>query len=72
MVELEEEFGSRINTSFGIGTKLTNDVGIKPPSIVMKMTMCNDQHVAKISDSPGKSMCKSDSYVEYLKKQFGM
>ena len=32
----------------------------------MKVTKCNGQDVAKISDVEGKSMCKNESYVDYL------
>jgi len=69
-IKLHEEFNGRINTSFGIGTWLTNDVGFKAPQIVLKMVECNGKPVAKISDSPGKSMCEDPDYVCYLKKQF--
>lgn len=61
----------RIKTSFGIGTNLTCDVpGVTPLNIVLKMTECNDQPVAKISDSPGKTMCRDEGYVKYLKSAF--
>ena len=39
---------------FGIGTNLTNDIGLTPLNIVMKLTRCNGQPVAKLSDSPGQ------------------
>ena len=70
--ELLEEFHETTNVVFGIGTNLTNDVGIKPLSIVMKMTLCNGQPVAKISDSPGKTMCKDEDYLAYLRKVFAI
>ncbi|MGR4069314.1 nicotinate phosphoribosyltransferase [Halomonas sp. LR3S48] len=63
----------RIRTSFGIGTNLTCDVpGVKPMNIVIKMVSCNGQPVAKISDSPGKTMSRDESYVRYLKHVFGV
>ena len=34
----------------------------------MKTTMCNGQDVAKISDMPGKGMCKNSEYVECLQR----
>jgi len=68
--ELLEEFHEKTNLVFGIGTNLTNDVGVKPISIVMKMTQCNGQPVAKISDSSGKTMCEDEAYLSYLKKVF--
>ena len=69
---LAERFRGRIRTSFGIGTNLTNDVGIKPLQLVMKMVECNGSPVAKISDSPGKGMCEDDGYLAYLKTQFNI
>lgn len=36
------------------------------------MTQCNGQPVAKISDSPEKSMCEDESYVRYLRQVFHM
>jgi len=67
-----EKFRRRINVSFGIGTNLTNDLGPKALNHVIKMTMCNEQDVAKISDSQGKTMCKNDEYVKYLKSVFNV
>jgi nicotinate phosphoribosyltransferase len=70
---LWKEFGTKIKTSFGIGTNLTNDFdGLVPLQVVIKMTRCNGQPVAKISDSSGKTMCEDQKYVEYLKSVFGI
>ena len=66
-IEITRYFKGRIITSFGIGTNLTNDVMDTPPvQIVIKMTHCQGAPVAKISDSPGKQMCKDNRYLEYL------
>src|SRR5574337_1530548 len=56
MLRLFEYFRGRSQVSFGIGTNLTNDLGYEPLSIVIKMTRCNGQPVAKISDEPTKAM----------------
>ena len=69
-IQIYKFFKGSINTSFGIGTNLSNDVGLKPLQIVIKMVTCNGLPVAKLSDSPGKTMCKSDAYVAYLKEIF--
>ena len=55
-IRLFEHFRGRMHTAFGIGTNLTNDLGYEPLQIVIKMTRCNGQPVAKISDEPSKSM----------------
>ena len=45
-------------------------VGYEPLQIVMKMTRCNGQPVAKVSDARGKTMCNDDKYLAYLKQVF--
>ena len=68
--ELHQYFKDRIRTSFGIGTNLTNDMGITPINIVLKLVECNGQPVAKLSDSPGKTMINNDTYLAYLRQVF--
>ncbi|MDR0615296.1 MAG: nicotinate phosphoribosyltransferase [Synergistaceae bacterium] len=65
-------FKGRIQTSFGIGTNLTNDTPIPALNIVMKMTSCNGQPVAKISDSPGKTTGVDPTFMAYLRQVFSM
>jgi len=67
---LFEYFRGRSQTAFGIGTNLTNDLGHEPLAIVIKMTRCNGQPVAKISDEPSKTMGYDPSYVAYLREVF--
>ncbi len=69
-IGIAQRFHGRIKTSFGIGTNLTNDLGYEPLNIVIKMTECNDQPVAKVSDSPGKTVSKDPGYLAYLKQVF--
>ena len=68
--ELHQYFKDRIKTSFGIGTNLTNDMGITPINIVLKLVECNGQPVAKLSDSPGKTVINNDTYLAYLRQVF--
>ena len=68
--ELHIMFNDSIKTSFGIGTNLTNDCGVEPLQIVIKMTRCKDQPVAKVSDSSGKTMCEDEGFINYLKETF--
>lgn len=70
-LEIFRALRGRINVSFGIGTNLTCDIpGVEPMSIVLKMTACNGQPVAKISDEPGKTHCKDPNFVAYLRHVF--
>ncbi len=73
-IELFQRFHGRCQLAFGIGTNLTNDLGDPPDhvplQIVIKMTRCNGQPVAKLSDTPGKSMCDDEKYLAYLRQVF--
>ncbi|MFX9743251.1 nicotinate phosphoribosyltransferase [Acinetobacter baumannii] len=68
--ELHQYFKDRFQVSFGIGTNLTNDMGQTPLNIVLKLVECNGQSVAKISDSPGKTMTHNDTFLAYLRQVF--
>ncbi|MCF0136029.1 MAG: nicotinate phosphoribosyltransferase [Lachnospiraceae bacterium] len=63
-----KHFKGRAKVAFGIGTYLSNDTDVAPLNIVMKTTACNGIDVAKISDTEGKGMCKSEEYVHYLQR----
>ena len=69
-IALFERFRGRCLLAFGIGTNLTNDLGYEPLQVVIKMTRCAGQPVAKLSDSPGKSMCDDEKYLAYLRQVF--
>ncbi|MCQ2521003.1 MAG: nicotinate phosphoribosyltransferase [Lachnospiraceae bacterium] len=66
--KLYRYFKDRVKVAFGIGTYISNDTEVKALNIVMKTTACNGMDVAKISDVPGKGMCKNPAYVEYLQR----
>lgn len=68
--ELHQRFKHRIKTSFGIGTSLTNDMGVTALNIVLKLVACNGQPVAKLSDSKGKTMIANETYLAYLRQVF--
>ena len=70
--ELQEYFQGRIRTMYGVGTHLTNDWDEPALQIVMKMTRCQGQPVAKLSDSPGKTMCRSENFIRYLREVFAV
>ena len=71
-LELWRYFAPHIQLGFGIGTNLTNDLGLTPLNIVMKLVRANGEPVAKISDSPGKTMCDDETYLAYLRQVFGI
>ena len=66
--QLYAHFSNKAKVAFGIGTYISNDTDVPALNIVMKTTACNGMDVAKISDTPGKGMCKNPDYVEYLKR----
>ena len=70
-LRLYRALSGRIHVSFGVGTNLTCDIpGVEPMNIVIKMIACNGQPVAKISDTPGKTQCRDENFVSYLKHVF--
>lgn len=70
---LYRHFYRRINLVFGIGTRLTCDLpGVKPLNIVIKLVECNGKPVAKLSDSPGKTICEDPAFVKALRKAFDL
>lgn len=72
-VALYRHFGQRINLIFGIGTRLTCDIPqVKPLNIVIKLVECNGKPVAKLSDSPGKTICQDKAFVRALRKAFDL
>lgn len=70
-LHLYKHFYKRINLIFGIGTCLTcNLPKVNPLNIVIKLVQCDGKPVAKLSDSPSKTICKDDNFLNYLKKVF--
>lgn len=72
-INIHKHFYGRVNVSFGIGTNLTNDFfDVTPLQIVMKIVKCNENPVAKVSDTIGKGMCEDSEYIDYVKKVFNI
>lgn len=76
--EHANQHGQGINIAFGIGTNFTNDVGVKPLNIVIKMVAAqaipdSDEWVdtVKLSDDEGKHTGHGDS-VEIAQKTLGI
>lgn len=72
VIKIYEHFRGRVQMSFGIGTNLGNDVGLKALNIVIKLVRVNGQPVAKVSDEPGKSMCEDENYLREVAKTYGI
>jgi len=59
-VKIHEYCGGRVRDAYGIGTTLTNDVGVSPLNIVIKLTRCQVsldkpwRNTVKLSDDVGK------------------
>ncbi|SFM90545.1 nicotinate phosphoribosyltransferase [Izhakiella capsodis] len=72
-LDLYRHFGQRANVIFGIGTRLTCDIPlVNPLNIVIKLIECNGKPVAKLSDSPGKTICHDKAFVRALHKAFNL
>ena len=64
---LYDYFKDKAKVSFGIGTFCSNDTEEKALNIVIKLQYVNGRPVAKLSDTPGKTMCDDEDYIKYLK-----
>ena len=72
-LDLYRHFAARVNLGFGIGTRLTCDIpDVKPLNIVIKLVECNGKPVAKLSDSPGKTICHDKAFVRALREAFDL
>lgn len=65
--QILEIFHHQVQVVFGIGTNLTNDTGYPPVDMVIKMVRCNGKPVAKLSDTPGKSICVDQHFLDKLR-----
>ncbi len=68
--EIEKAFKGKIDTAYGWGTNLTNDVGAEPLSIVVKAIEANGRPLVKLSDNTAKALGKPKT-IEKYKKAFG-
>ena len=58
----------RAKPAFGIGTWWAGPQNIEPLNIVAKVVIVNGLDVAKLSDDSGKTMSRSQEYVDYLRR----
>lgn len=66
--KIRDYFKDKAKVSFGIGTYCSNDTNESPINIVIKLQYVNGRPVAKLSDTPGKAMCKDEYYLKYLRE----
>lgn len=75
-IRIYRHFYGRVKLSFGMGGHLACDIpttqefNTKSLNIVIKLTKCNGQSVAKLSDSPGKTISQDDEFIRQLKQTF--
>lgn len=70
-INIFETFTGLIGVSFGIGTSLSNDLGVTPLNIVIKLVECNGKPVVKLSDEKGKNI-GDVRVIEEIKKAYGL
>lgn len=70
IIQLAKMFQGRIGVSFGWGTNLTNDVGLAPLSLVIKVVEANGHRTVKLSDNLAKATGEQED-IAYFKKIFG-
>lgn len=70
IVKLHKHFSGRIQTGFGWGTNLTNDLDIGALSLIIKAVESCGHGTVKLSDNLAKAMGKSED-VERFKRIFG-
>lgn len=77
-LRIYRHFCGRATLSFGMGSHLTCDLPITPTlntktlNIVIKLIECNGKPVAKLSDSPGKTIAEDQEFIHRLKTTFGV
>ena len=71
MLKIEKYFRGRVKSIvFGWGTNLTNDIGIAPLSLVIKVIEANGYGTVKLSDNLAKATGNTED-IAYFKKVFG-
>lgn len=65
IINLYNYFSPKISVGFGWGTNLTNDLGGKPLSIVIKLVEANGRRTCKLSDNVEKAIGDKDVVAKY-------
>lgn len=67
--EIAEYFKGKAKVAFGIGTFISGPKSIPALNIVFKVAIVNGHDVAKLSDAPGKNMCRNPRAIDRLKSE---
>ena len=67
MLAIEKHFRGRLMVSFGWGTNLTNDLGLKTLSLVIKARTANGISLVKLSNNPAKAMGDREAVKRYMR-----
>ena len=70
ILKIAAHFKGRIRVTFGWGTNLTNDLGLKPLSLVVKIIEANGSPAVKLSDNLAKASGPA-AEVESYRRVFG-
>jgi len=70
ILKIAAHFKGRIRVTFGWGTNLTNDLGLKPLSLVVKIIEANGSPAVKLSDNLAKAIGPA-AEVERYRRVFG-
>jgi len=69
IIHLHQGYSGLVNVGFGWGTNLTNDMGFRPLSIVVKLTEANGYGTVKLSDNLAKAIGTAED-IERAKEIF--
>lgn len=67
ITQLQNQFGGKIKTAAGWGTNLTNDLGLKPLSLVIKAVESNGHGTVKLSDNPAKAIGNPEDVARFMR-----
>ncbi len=70
MIDLHKLFHSHVIDTYGWGTNLTNDLGLTPLSLVIKLAEANGHGTVKLSDNLNKATGKPEDIARF-KRIFG-
>lgn len=69
IVDIYDYFDGRIQSTFGWGTNLTNDLGFKALSLIIKPILANGHRLVKLSDNIAKATGRPED-IELFKQIF--